>query len=170
MTATSTSILVPLSEETVSRLMGKRCEPSECLSDIIDRLTASNDSQSRRIESDRYEPGSGRTRYTVLVLGEILPVSTLVEALAKVLNMLADLDPEFLERLERTGGRTRRNVARGPHAIYPGRPDLSRYALEFRPGWWIGTNYSRRDICRIVEDACRVTGLAYGRDVELVDT
>ena len=170
MTVTSGAILVALSEETVSRLMSMRRCSSERMDDTIARLLAQGVAEPTSMETNKCEPSDVRQRYVVHILGERYRVRTLVEALARVLNTLADLDPAILDRLQATGGRSRRNVARSRDAIHQGRADLNgKYTLEFRPGWWTGTNYSRRDICRIMRDACLLCGLTYGRDMALVD-
>lgn len=170
MNASTATVLVALSEDTISRLIRLRRLPNEPLADIVGRLATSNDLDPEKRDESVRKPSSGRGRYIVRVLGESFTADTLAETLSNTFNALADLDSDILERLEQTGGRVRRNVARSRDAIHPGRPDLNkRFTQEIRPGWWIGTNYSHRDTCRIIEDACRISGLVYGRDVELVD-
>jgi len=167
MNASTQTVLVALPEDTISRLMGLRCFPNECLADIVGRLAGSNNSAPTEQNKSVCKPRSGRDRYIVQVLGKRMMARTLTEALSAILKTLDDLDDGFLERLEQTGGHVRRNVARSPDAIHPGRPDLNkRYTLEIRPGWWIGTNYSYQDTCRIIRDACRVARLSYGCDIE----
>lgn len=167
MTIQSEHILVPLREQTVARLMGMRRSPAERLADIVERLVMPDDLDvgAESEPSPSRCPGWGR--YTLRILGESRTVATLAEALKFALNTLADLDGGILERLEKTGGRTRRNVARSRDAIHPGREDLNRlHTLEFRPGWWTSTNYSYRDVCRIFKVLCNETGLQFGRDLE----
>ena len=83
------------------------------------------------------------------------------EILQEVLKRLAERDPSFLTRfVARKHGRRRRYVARDRAELYPGRLDLSElYAVEFVPGWWLGTNYSRRSIAEIIQLACEVAGV-----------
>lgn len=91
-------------------------------------------------------------------------------SLLAALTCLADLDCCVLERLANMGGRRRRHVARERDAIHPGRNDLnSQFTIEFWPSWWMGTNYSRKDTCRILKDLCKAAGLQYGRDLSLTD-
>ena len=150
--------------QTVARLMNLRRFPSERVADIVKRLTVS---VSDGPNAKGRDVSGGRGRYVLRVLGESKVVGTLAGALSCAINTLADLDSGILERLENTGGRTRRNVARSQAAIHPGRDDLNnRHTLEFRPGWWISTNYSYPDIRRILKDICREAGLSYGRDLE----
>ncbi len=102
------------------------------------------------------------------MLGETVAADSLRELLANTLNRLADMDGGFLSRFSASQGRTRRHVARSREAIHPGRDDLNhRYTEEFRPGWWMGTNYSAADVRRILKDACRSADISYGRDLSV---
>lgn len=89
------------------------------------------------------------------------------EVLTSLFQMLASEDPTFLERFAaRKHGRKRRYVARNRYELYPDRRDLSEnFSFELSPGWFIGTNYAKRDIEKIIQLACEVTGLRYGEDV-----
>ncbi len=168
MTALVEAILVALPEQTVARLMERRRFPDERLAEIVERLALTDSPSTNVREQANPRPRAKQDRYILQVLGESKAVGSLAAALAGTLNTLADLDGGILERLENTGGRTRRNVARRREAIHPGRPDLNqRYTLEFRPGWWISTNYSYRDILRILRDVCREAGLRFGSDLDL---
>jgi len=56
-------------------------------------------------------------------------------------------------------GKKRRYLARDKRELYPGRPDLSeQHSVEVVPGWWLGTNYSRRNIQEIIDLALEVAG------------
>ncbi len=83
------------------------------------------------------------------------------EVLLEVLRRLARRDESFLRRFAaRKHGRKRRYVAEERADLYPGRPDLvESHSVELVPGWWMGTNYSRRGIVEILELACEVAGL-----------
>jgi len=74
-----------------------------------------------------------------------------------VFEFLESKDPGFLERFASIKhGRKRRYLARTPDKLYPGRPDLEVYSYEVRGGWWLGTNYSRADIQKIINLAKEV--------------
>ncbi len=82
---------------------------------------------------------------------------------------LADRDASFMERFAALPkhGRSRRFVARTKEELYPGREDLAQdHSYEFRPGWWIGTNYGVQQMNGIIEKACDVAGLRFGTDVK----
>ena len=78
----------------------------------------------------------------------------------KVLQLLAKEDDSFYERFtSRRHGRKRRYLAKNKSELYPDRPDLVELAsVEVSPGWWLGTNYSRRDIQKIIDLAKEVAG------------
>lgn len=76
-----------------------------------------------------------------------------------VLQWFAHLDADFLAKFSEGHGRTRRFLTRDPKAIYPDREDLSNYTAEVCHGWWVGTNYSRADVRRLLSAACQVAAL-----------
>ena len=164
--------LVALPEETVAQLLALRHSAKEPLADVVVRLAApQNDKPSDTDPSDSITKSdtSKTGRYRLQIIGRNFFAETLGEVLATALNFFADLDDGLLERVERMGGRTRRHVAQNRYSIHPGRPDLNGKATkQFRPGWWVGTNYSRADTCRILKDICDVAGLKYGLDVKLI--
>jgi hypothetical protein len=57
----------------------------------------------------------------------------------------------------------RRYVAANRDDLYFNRPDLS--ARQMSNGWWIGTNYSRIELERMLRKACEIAGLQFGVDV-----
>lgn len=174
MNATAGTILVPVLESTVARLMALRRNSDESLAEVLARLSMPPKPipsvayrSARRPNSEISSPG----RYSLQILGESFIVATLAEALAKTLSVLAELDAGLLERVEKMGGRARRHIARNREDIHLGRPDLNaRFTLQFRPGWWVGTNYSRSDTKRILRDICQAAGLEYLHDVKLIES
>lgn len=93
--------------------------------------------------------------------GQRRHVSSAREVLQGILAGFAQQDSTFLDRfVARKHGRKRRYVARVRTELYPDRPDLAAdHAVEFAPGWWLGTNYSKRSIAEIIELACEVAGV-----------
>lgn len=185
-------VLVALPETTLLMLAQLRTRPDESVAEVIDRLASdqqpasvgggetSNESGRAR-DAAAVElttlPGTASTsqapsscRYELVVLGDRFPCACLAEGLACALRSLAELDETFLERFSHFGGRSRCHVASSPDRVHPGRPDLNRrYTRELWPGagWWIGTNYSRQDVRRILRAACGLVGLDYGADLVL---
>jgi len=90
------------------------------------------------------------------------------EILVSVFETLAKRDSTFLERFAARPkhGRTRRYLARSPEELYPDRPDLAReHFFKLESGWCIGTNVSHAQIERIIEMACEVSKVRYGKEL-----
>lgn len=70
------------------------------------------------------------------------------DAMTKIFKLLHQEDNSFLERFaSRKHGKKRRYLSRDKYELYPGRPDLAeQHSIEIVPGWWLGTNYSRKNI------------------------
>ncbi len=82
------------------------------------------------------------------------------EVMTKLFQLLSKEDSGFLDRFaSRKHGKKRRYLARHKGDLYPGRPDLAeQHSIEVVSGWWLGTNYSRRNIQDIIELALEVAG------------
>lgn len=164
-------MLVPLRQETVARLIACRSNAGETLDGVLTRLAEQHHKNSSVADPKPVTTRPirlKRGRYRATLIGDAIVANSLREMLANVLNRLADKDCEFLPRLAALQGRTRRHVAQRREAIHPGRDDLNRrYTEEFRPGWWIGTNYSAADVRRILKDACWVAGISFGGDLSI---
>lgn len=90
------------------------------------------------------------------------------EVLVSVFEAFAVRDSTFLERFAARPkhGRTRRYLARTPDELYPGRADLAReHSFKLKSGWYVGTNVSHAQIERIIEMACEVSRVRYGKDL-----
>lgn len=90
------------------------------------------------------------------------------DVMVQLFEELARKDSTFLERFAARPkhGKKRRFIARSRVELYPDRPDLGEaHSHRLSNGWWIGTNYSRENIEKIVKMACEVADLKYGTDV-----
>lgn len=90
--------------------------------------------------------------------------------LVTTFETLSQRDATFLERFAALPkhGNKRRYLARSPEELYPGRPDLSHeHSTQLRSGWWLGTNVSKAQIGRIIEMACEVARVKYGRELSV---
>jgi hypothetical protein len=105
------------------------------------------------------------TKYVFEVFGEVCTTDTLVDVLVLILRAIHKIDDNFFSRLSQESGRVRPILARSPLELYPGRPDLSRYSSEIEDGWYIGTNYSKRDVARILGVICKIANLNMGDDI-----
>lgn len=98
--------------------------------------------------------------------GESRNANNAIDALVDILRRLSSRNPQFIERLAQVAtGRTRHYVAKSRDDLYPQKPELTEYAIELVPGWWLGTNISNRTKMNIIEQACGVEGLTLGKDV-----
>ena len=158
-------VLVPLKQDTVITLLKNRSSQDETLDFLIQRLANQQSKPSPKRSSRRKAPSQGK--YRITLLGESFVVSSLADVLVTVLGELANLDSEFLPRFSQERSRARRYVARKAEALYPGRPDLTHFHCEVTPGWVVGTNYSRRDVKRILSVACECAGITFGDDLVL---
>ncbi len=67
----------------------------------------------------------------------------------------------------RKHGKKRRYLAQSRNELYPDRPDLSEeYAVEIADGWWMGTNYSRRDLQKMIDLAREVARPPLGSQLD----
>ena len=82
------------------------------------------------------------------------------EVMTMVFQLLSQEDAGFLDRFaSRKHGKKRRYLARDKRDLYPDRLDLAeQHPVEVVSGWWLGTNYSRRNIQDIIELALEVAG------------
>ena len=89
--------------------------------------------------------------------------------MAKVFELLAQADPEFPNKFAaRKHGRRRKYLARNKFELYPSRPDLAdKFSHEIFPGWWLGTNYSRRNIQQIIDLAKKVVRPEISRTMDV---
>lgn len=87
--------------------------------------------------------------------------------MTQIFQELSKLDPTFLERFDsRPHGKKRRFIARSKNDLYPDRPDLCESAsYPINNDWWMGVNYSKMSMEKIIKMACEVAGLKFGSDV-----
>ena len=159
--------------DTIALLLAVRRNEEDGVAAVIDRLARSHfvAVPDEREPDPRYEsePISHRPRgkYPFEFLGEEGATDTLGKLLVDVLQWFAYLDADFLEKFSEGQGRSRRFLTRDPKDIYPGREDLSNYTAEVCQGWWVGTNYSRTDVRRLLRAACQVAGLIWAVDLRV---
>lgn len=93
-----------------------------------------------------------------------------IEILVSVFEAFTARDASFLERFAARPkhGRTRRYLARTPEELYPGRTDLAReHSFMLKSRWYVGTNVSHAQIKRIIEMACEVSRVKFGKDLKI---
>lgn len=112
-------------------------------------------------------PGPVASGQGFVLHGASVQTRSAKEVMVEVLRTLAKQDPTFLDRLAARPkhGRSRRYVARTREELYPDAPHLMDASEELFPGWWVGTNYNKGVIERILRMACEVARLRYGKDL-----
>lgn len=93
--------------------------------------------------------------------------STGADALEETLQRMTTGNPDRLNAISGVKGRVRPLIARTPEGLYPARPDLVEFSREFVPGWFVGTNYSRRDVMRLIRAAAEACELTWGVDIHV---
>lgn len=162
------SILIDLISEKVADLCGYKPEPDLVSAFLLEQLTTPPQ-QIPEVPQIREQTiltpqRTGRIGYTLH--GKTTHLRSAIEVLVHVLNELSKKDANFITRLvSRKHGRSRRYVAQTRDELYPGRPDLAEYSKQLLNGWWVGTNYSKSDISKIIQLACEVAGLRFGNDL-----
>lgn len=117
----------------------------------------------------------GTSRSMALVFhGKVYSASTGREVLLKCLQLMAEYDPNFLERFSaRTASQKKRRViARSKLDLFPSSPHLAEIpsnSRELTPGsgWWVDLHMSRPSMERVIQTACEVAGLKFGTDVKV---
>ena len=101
-----------------------------------------------------------KNKFYFIYRGKEIKAKSAREIMIKIFEILHNEDSSFLERfISRKHGKKRRYLSRDKYELYPGRPDLAdEHSIEIVPGWWLGTNYSRRDIQNIINLALEVAG------------
>ena len=89
------------------------------------------------------------------------------EVMVEVFEKLVENDSLFPEKFEaRRHGRSRRYLARDKYELYPGNPDLCEgKSHQLTNGWFISTHWNSRSKIKIVQLACEVAGLEFGKDL-----
>lgn len=171
MTGAFESVLVPIRLNTIVILQSLAQPGDRDLDDVIRRLieekTKREDRTSEKSEREPLSRHGNAARYRLTILDETCEAASLGEVVATAVDVLGELDPRLFHRARELVGNLRRYLAERPEDLYPGRPDLVHCARRCRCGWWVPTNISRRDTCRILERFCGVLGLNWGEDVRL---
>lgn len=94
-------------------------------------------------------------------------ISKAKDVLIQVFEVLSEHDPTFPARFAALPmhGHKRRYLARTKQELYPDRPDLCDLSVRLKSGWFLGTNYGRYEIKKIIRMACQVAKIKYGQDL-----
>ncbi len=164
-------LLLELLADTTEDICGYKPSLDDCARFITSPQQPSLPSQSPTAAASprpiRVSTKSGPLSFTMN--GQTVQARSAREIMQEILKRLADRDPTFLIRFaSRKHGRKRKYIAQDRFELYQDRPDLAEtHSVEFVPGWWLGTNYSKDNIEDIIMLACEVAGMKYGIDIEI---
>jgi hypothetical protein len=170
-------LLIELVADKVESLCGYKPDPDTVASYLKNGMRAAGSPQNKPILSQ--PPKVIKTLPTSTEQTQLSPIWFCLQGhnytarnardvMVQIFEELARKDSKFLERFAARPkhGKKRRFIARSQVELYPGRPDLGEeHSYKLSSGWWIGTNYNRESIGKIVRMACEVAGLNYGTDL-----
>jgi hypothetical protein len=167
------SLLLDLLAEKVEDLCGYKPDLDIC-SQFLERQVQTNQhiekyipektTPIKKVRPSTALTGTVRTRtidnFNMVFKGKAYSAGSAREVMTKLFQLLSQEDSSFLDRFaSRRHGKKRRYLARAKSDLYPGRPDLAeQHSVEVVSGWWLGTNYSRRNIQEIIDLAIEVAG------------
>ena len=176
-------VLIELLADQVENLCGYRPEPDTVARFLSEKISLTSPiaspppqrprPRSPQPEEVRASPPAGvgeMTRTGFELRGRFVPARNGRDVLIQVLQEFGRADASFLQRFAALPkhGKRRRWVASDRKDLYPGRPDLARdHSYELSPGWWAGTNYGVAQMTQIIERACEVAGVSFGRDLRI---
>ena len=90
-----------------------------------------------------------------------------VDAFVDIMSTLSQCEPSLPHTLSLVAPSNSRNhIARSKAEVYPRRPDLSKNAREFYPGWFVGINISNPEKRKILRLTCNILKLEFGKDIK----
>ena len=182
----SDELLVELIAERAEAISGHRPEFESIVAFLATLLSEQRPRTSPDVKFTMMRPRTGpitqpgatrRISPSFEELGFILheqryPARSGRDVLVQVFQHLYRSDPTFPERFAaRRGGKNKRPfLAQSREELYPRNPDLATnqsYSQQLTPGsgWWVDVNVSRPTIKRLLQLACSVAGLQYGKDL-----
>lgn len=116
-----------------------------------------------------------RSNYTSIqfvIKGNKYDAVNRIEVVAKILNLIADDDPDFLNRFSELSehGVYRKYLGKSQSDLYPDDPVRAlNKSYEFRQGWWIPRGIGTRTLNKIIKMVCMVTDIELGKDIYIID-
>lgn len=107
--------------------------------------------------------------YGFILKGKKHPNHSARGVLIDVMEEFGEQNPDFIQEfIARKHGKRRKFVAKEREELYTNRPDLAEsYSHQLSNGFWVGTNYGKREIRKILQLACEVAGYEWGTDFEV---
>jgi len=172
-------LLIELVADRVESLCGYKPEPDLVAGflaeQVVQRAPVSRGDVSQPASPTpagpiRTEPAAPIVGFGFTIDGRDVPCRNGRDVLVSVFEELTKRDASFPDRFAALPkhGRSRRYLARDRDELYPGRADMvANHSHELSSGWWLGVNVSRKAVERIVQMACGVAGLRFGRDLKI---
>jgi hypothetical protein len=168
------SLLLDLLAEKVEDLCGYKPDLDVCSQFLERQINSSkNFERERRPPKKQSKPStpiSTRTtdNFTFTFKGNNFSARSARDVMTQLFQLLSQEDSRFLDRFaSRKHGKKRRYIAKDKNELYPGRPDLAeQHSIEVVSGWWLGINYSRRNIQDIIELALEVAGSQLSNEIK----
>jgi hypothetical protein len=160
---------IPVQIDTLAMLLSLRSSNADSIDKIVESLVKNSPvcPVDPKLIQSIPEKAVRSGKYQFTLLDEPLGADNLPQVLTSVLGILSDYDENLLPKLSKRSGRTRRYVAERAELIHIGRPDFAAKTVEFRPGWWVGINYGKKEVKSILEAACSLCGIKYRADLVL---
>lgn len=146
----------------------EEAERAALLGDILSKVDLGDiggDTESGDESEGLPRSGPRVAKWQIILKNGEIAANTGADALEQFLKRLVSEDHSNLEKLRNVRGRVRPLIAQTIEQLYPGRPDLGDFTREFVPGWFVGTNYSHRDVMRLLRAAAEEVGFVWGVDV-----
>jgi hypothetical protein len=166
------SSLIDLIADKVESMCGYKPEPDMVADFLTSQLRASAERPAFSVSTGKepkiQRPSPIRGNMGFVLQGREFKARNARDVFIKVMEQLSSQDQGFLGRFDARPkhGAKRRYVARTMEELYPGRPDLCPgNSHQLKSGWWVGTHYSKRSFKKILEMACEVAGLCFGKDL-----
>ncbi|MDQ7032147.1 MAG: hypothetical protein Q9M37_05465 [Desulfonauticus sp.] len=162
------SLLLELLSEKVEDICGYKPDLDTCSNFLKKQVISSNIMQptikekplpSSQLESQKNaHVASHLNRFSFTYNGKEITAQSARDLMTKIFELLHKEYSRFFERFaSRKHGRKRRYLSQDKYELYPGRPDLAeQHSIEIATGWWLGTNYSRKNIKDIIDLALEV--------------
>ncbi|MHA1280327.1 MAG: hypothetical protein ACTSQ8_24405, partial [Candidatus Helarchaeota archaeon] len=167
-------LLIDLVTDKVESLCGYKPSPDQVIDFLSGKFiyASAPPKKMKMINSKKNEtPHDTILEKGFELFGEFNAMRNARETMYAILNTLADRDPTFLHRYANLPkhGRSRRYVATNRRDLNPSRPKLAiKYSYEFRPGWYVNINLSKRTIETVIRLACQVANINLGKDLKLL--
>ncbi len=98
---------------------------------------------------------------------EVYKPRTLHEFVSQLLSILSSTQPDFMDKIaqlddklfQESKHRTRHYIAKNQNDLYPETPEFTEKYSEHVLGYWVATNFSRKEVDTLATLACQAAGV-----------